>query len=112
MALRQNVSSALSICDREREQAKYPDVIDPNEQRGKFIGGATRTIPARDCERVSRISSDIEGNRLKTVTDYGLKRSFWQIMEGKLLLWWGLGDADLMSKIAFGIAEIPMRGLA
>jgi hypothetical protein len=68
MVLRGDVSSASLICDKQREQAEQQakeqaqfgrDVIKPRDVPSKPKDVYTDLLSPRDCETVTRISSDI-----------------------------------------------------
>jgi hypothetical protein len=111
MLLRDNVSSALSICDKQRQQAekqaqfgpdviKPPDVINPKDVQSEKSYGVDK-LSARDCEAVARISFTIQGaHRLKTAVEYGIDTNISEIAK-----YW-VSERDLMLKIAASIIPI------
>jgi hypothetical protein len=125
IVLNANVSSALSICDKQREKAEErdkfgSDVINPNDQSKRpFFRPPGKDLSARDCQTVSRISSDIQEDRLMTVADYDIAHyriyntfawkiaeSTWKLAERYLWGKFSLVDTNLMPNVAASIVRI------
>jgi hypothetical protein len=91
------------------------DVIKPKDVPSKPKDVYTDLLSPRDCETVTRISSDIQEKHLKTAADYGFEN---QIGEDHLkiggnygVVYYGIGkeigkDKDFMPKIAVSIVQI------
>jgi hypothetical protein len=91
MLLRGYVSSAISICDKQKARAKEraqfgPDVINPNKEqfetfawKGKWFSLKGEHLPdflsVRDCIVADIIWSDIQNGSLQNSVKYGIRPS-------------------------------------